>query len=118
MKVSITTISVATVLFLMAGQASGSGEITCLEIAQGICNKMLQDPHGDCVIEKQNQCMQNGYKKREGEGENLVRITQGFGSVLNCYEKYETESHCMYMYGENIPCVMVDMIVLVIYCLL
>ena len=42
MKASITTISVATVLFLMAGKASGSGEISCLVIAQGICENYIQ----------------------------------------------------------------------------
>ena len=116
MKVSITTISVATVLFLMAGQASGSGEITCLEIAQGICIKMQQGPQGKCVIKKNKQCLKNGYKWNENESS--VRITQGFGSDANCYERYETVSHCIYLYGPDNPCVMFDMVGPVTYCLM
>lgn len=94
----------------MFGQVSGK-EVTCTEIANGICANHIQLLI--CVQDKLSECSQKGFQRTVQETGNRGDISVEF--TESCFQQAETLFECVYI---NDDCKMVAFDVFVVYCII
>ena len=116
MKISIITTGVAIMLSIMMGQASGN-QPNCQTITEGICQnyeKLSYRSKSTCVNDKNTKCLTDGYVSSDDNGD---RFWMSADQLLNCFNKVETVTHCLYINGSNQPCVNIDIDHNSLYCI-
>lgn len=102
-------------LLIMVGQASGNEPINCQIIAEGICENFIQFDYktqNECMGAKKTKCLEKGFIKEDANN-----FDRSISAALNCLEREEIETHCIYIHGRNRPCVNFDIQYIILYCL-
>lgn len=111
MNISIITTAQIMLFIVSFGQASEVQTIDCQTIAEGICQRRHKKDQDECVSAKKTKCLADGFFKVNDDIE-IHHLTR----LLNCFERDEVETICVYFHGSNAPCINYDFLVKVMYC--